>query len=64
MFQDLPLVEVEEWALTTWAIWNAPNRLVHEHFQLSPSIIRIMAQALDQDYKAAKTSLNPPLLVR
>uniref|UniRef100_A0A2N9F380 Reverse transcriptase zinc-binding domain-containing protein n=1 Tax=Fagus sylvatica TaxID=28930 RepID=A0A2N9F380_FAGSY len=29
--------------------------------QLSPSVIRILAQALDCDYKAAKSSLNPSL---
>ena len=63
MFQDFPKTEVEEWALITWAIWNAHNRLIHEQVQLSPSVIRILAQALDRDYKAAKSSLNPSLPV-
>ncbi|KAK9989399.1 hypothetical protein SO802_029638 [Lithocarpus litseifolius] len=28
--------ELESWAVTTWAIWNARNRLYFEHFQTHP----------------------------
>ncbi len=63
MFQDFPKAEIEEWAITSWAIWNARNRFIHDQVQLSPSVIRTLAQDLDRDYKAAKTSLNPSIPV-
>ena len=63
MFQEFPRAALEEWAITLWAIWNAQNCFIHDQVQLSPSVIRTLAQDLDRDYKAAKTSLNPSIPV-
>ena len=54
IFQQFPKVEVQDWAVTAWSIWNARNRLVHEGCQLSPMMIRTEATALKRDFNRAK----------
>ena len=55
LFQQLQLKldqhELERWAVTTWAIWNARNRIYFEHFQTHPKVILELASGLVTEYQ-------------
>ena len=51
IFKDFNWEEINDLAITAWAIWNAQNRFVFEGCQLPPTQIKREAIALGQDYQ-------------
>ena len=43
--------DIEVWAITTWALWNARNKLYFENVQLQPKVIVDGALALLTEYQ-------------
>ena len=62
IFKDLPRDLVELWAVTTWAIWFARNKFVHEQYLPPPQDTLDMAIRLLNDFQrvTAMQRLNPP----
>ena len=44
--------ELELWATTTWAIWNARNKMIFEQFQTHPKVILEGAMGLLEEYQS------------
>ena len=55
MFQNFSKDELEDWAITAWAIWSARNCFIFEAHQKSPQHIRREALLLLREYHQAKT---------
>ena len=51
MRRKLDQLELERWATTAWAIWNARNRFYFEHVQVHPQIIFDGAIAFLAEYQ-------------
>ena len=51
MRRKLDQLELERWATTAWAIWNARNRFYFEHVQVHPQIIFDGAIAFLNEYQ-------------
>ena len=52
----LTMKELEQWATTSWAIWNARNRYYFEKVQRQPRTIMDHATGLLEDYQCLATS--------
>jgi len=51
LVEKLPLVELERWAVTTWAIWNAGNKYYFEKSQTHPKEILSRVLGFLQEYQ-------------
>uniref|UniRef100_A0A7N2L9M5 Reverse transcriptase zinc-binding domain-containing protein n=1 Tax=Quercus lobata TaxID=97700 RepID=A0A7N2L9M5_QUELO len=51
MQRKLSQQELEKWAVTAWAIWNARNKFYFQHFQTHPNVISEMASGLLEEYQ-------------
>lgn len=51
LIDRLPQQELEQWAVTTWAIWNARNKYYFEHIQIHPKSIPDGAISFLQEYQ-------------
>jgi hypothetical protein len=58
IFKDFNREEINDWAITAWAIWNARNRFVFEGCQLPPVHIQREVVALGQDYPIARSTVQ------
>ena len=52
----LSLPDLERWAATAWAIWNARNRYYFEQVQVHPRIIMEGATGLVDEYQRLMTA--------
>ncbi|GMY29521.1 putative ribonuclease h protein [Fagus crenata] len=53
----LPKSELELWATTMWALWNARNKLAMENIEVGPEVIIDNSRRLLEDYRKATTLL-------
>ena len=60
IFSDFSKEAVEDWAVITWAIWNARNRYVFYAIQSDPVVIKNGALSLQRDFRQTKKKLNSP----
>ena len=51
MVNKLEVNDVEKWAVTTWAIWNARNKYYFEQVQPHPRDIMRQANGFLQEYQ-------------
>ncbi|KAL0007328.1 hypothetical protein SO802_008830 [Lithocarpus litseifolius] len=54
----LTKTELERWATTSWAIWNARNKYFFERVQMQPRTIMDHATGLLEDYQRLAASQN------
>nr|POE71306.1 hypothetical protein CFP56_65413 [Quercus suber] len=54
----LTKIELERWATTTWAIWNARNKYYFEKVQVQPRSIMDQATGILEDYQRLAASQN------
>lgn len=51
MQQKLSKLDLEKWATTAWAIWNARKRIYFEHVQVHPKVIFENAMCCLEEYQ-------------
>ena len=64
IFLDFSKDDTEDWAVITWAIWNARNRHVFDVIQSDPMVIKNGALSLQRDFRQTKRTLNTPEVSR
>ena len=60
IFSDFSKEAVEDWAVITWAIWNARNHYVFDAIQSDPVVIKNEALSLQRNFRQTKKKLNSP----
>jgi hypothetical protein len=51
LMEVLQVDELEKWAVTTWSLWNARNKFIHEGIQSQPESIVDREASLRSDFQ-------------
>lgn len=51
LIDKFPQLDLEKWAVTAWAIWNARKKIYFESFQVQPKFIHDGAIGLLEEYQ-------------